>query len=58
MLKDTRHVGIFVKDLARHRSPANFLVNLLAGLVAYAHQPKKPSLVPAVASLAPALIHN
>lgn len=28
----------------RHRSPANFLVNLLCGLVAYAHQPKKPSL--------------
>jgi hypothetical protein len=28
----------------RHRSPANFLINLLAGLVAYMHQPKKPSL--------------
>jgi hypothetical protein len=28
----------------RHRSPANFLVHLLAGLVAYAKQPKKPSL--------------
>ncbi len=29
---------------SRHRSPANFLVHLLAGLIAYAKQPKKPSL--------------
>jgi hypothetical protein len=29
---------------ARHRSPINFLVNLFAGLIAYCHQPKKPSL--------------
>jgi Transposase DDE domain len=29
---------------ARHRSPVNFLVHLLAGLAAYCHQPKKPSL--------------
>jgi len=29
---------------SRHRSPYNFLVHLLAGLVAYCHQPKKPSL--------------
>jgi hypothetical protein len=28
----------------RHRSPRNFLVNLLTGLIAYCHQPKKPSL--------------
>jgi hypothetical protein len=28
----------------RHRSIDNFLVNLIAGLVAYVHQPKKPSL--------------
>lgn len=28
----------------RHRSFNNFVVNLLAGLVAYTHQPKKPSL--------------
>jgi Transposase DDE domain len=27
-----------------HRSPVNFLVNLVAGLIAYCHQPKKPSL--------------
>jgi transposase len=29
---------------SRHRSVANFLVNLMCGLIAYAHQPKKPSL--------------
>jgi hypothetical protein len=29
---------------SRHRSPINFLVNLVAGLIAYCHQPKKPSL--------------
>ena len=29
---------------SRHRSSVNFLVNLLGGLIAYAHQPKKPSL--------------
>ncbi len=28
----------------RHRSPTNFLVNLVAGLIAYCHQLKKPSL--------------
>ena len=28
----------------RHRSVVNFLVNLLCGLIAYCHQPKKPSL--------------
>jgi hypothetical protein len=25
---------------SRHRSPANFLVNVLAGLLAYCHQPE------------------
>jgi transposase len=29
---------------SRHRSPANFLVNVLAGVLAYCHQPRKPSL--------------
>lgn len=29
---------------SRHRSPLNFLVNLVAGLIAYCHQPKKPSI--------------
>jgi transposase len=28
----------------RHRSPFNFLVNLVAGLIAYDRQPRKPSL--------------
>jgi hypothetical protein len=28
----------------RHRSPANFLINLLSGLIAYCQQKKKPSL--------------
>lgn len=28
----------------RHRSPTNFLVNQVAGLIQYTHQPKKPSL--------------
>ena len=29
---------------SRHRSPINFCVNILCGLIAYCHQPKKPSL--------------
>jgi hypothetical protein len=29
---------------SRHRSVANFFVNLLSGLIAYCLQPKKPSL--------------
>jgi transposase len=29
---------------SRHRSVTSFLVNLLCGLIAYTHQPKKPSL--------------
>jgi transposase len=29
---------------SRHRSVSNFLVNLVCGLIAYARQPKKPSL--------------
>jgi hypothetical protein len=28
----------------RHRSPVNFVVNVVAGLIAYCLQPKKPSL--------------
>ena len=31
-------------DHSRHRSPINFAVNLLAGLIAYCKQPKKPSI--------------
>jgi transposase len=29
---------------SRHRSPINFVVNVLAGLIAYCHQPKKLAL--------------
>lgn len=29
---------------SRHRSPVNFFVNVVCGLIAYCHQPKKPSL--------------
>lgn len=29
---------------SRHRSPVNFGVNILCGLIAYCYQPKKPSL--------------
>ncbi len=29
---------------SRHRSPLNFLVNLIAGLIAYTYQPSKPAL--------------
>jgi len=29
---------------SRHRSTYNFMVNLLSGLIAYCHQPKKPSI--------------
>jgi len=29
---------------SRHRSPVNFCVNLVCGLIAYCHEPKKPSL--------------
>lgn len=38
-LKNISHIAH-----TRHRSPTNFLVNLIAGLIAYTHQPKKPSL--------------
>ena len=27
-----------------HRSPTNFVVNLLAALIAHCHRPKKPSI--------------
>lgn len=29
---------------SRHRSPANFIVHLISGLIAYTRLPKKPSL--------------
>ena len=36
--------NISQSEHSRHRSPVNFGVNLLCGLIAYCHQPKKPSL--------------
>ncbi len=30
----------------RHRSPINCFINIIAGLIAYCYQPKKPSLNP------------
>lgn len=39
---------------SRHRSVANFMVNLVCGLIAYAHQPKKPSLSIAALTCLPA----
>jgi hypothetical protein len=29
---------------SRHRSPVNCFVNLMGGLIAYCHQPKKPAI--------------
>jgi hypothetical protein len=29
---------------SRHRSPANFLVNVIGGLIAYCLQPRKPTM--------------
>jgi len=43
---------------SRHRSPMNYFVNVLAGLIAYSHQPKKPSLHFGDLECLPALIHN
>jgi hypothetical protein len=41
----------------RHRSPANFAINLIAGLIAYTHQPKKPVMrLPEELAQLPALI--
>src|SRR5579871_1313022 len=39
-----RLISNFRSSHSRHRSPTNFLVNVLAGVLAYCHQPKKPSL--------------
>lgn len=30
---------------SRHRSPINAMLNIISGLIAYCHQPKKPSLL-------------
>lgn len=31
---------------SRHRSPLNCFVNIICGLIAYCHQPKKPAINP------------
>ena len=38
----------------RHRSPTNCFINIIAGLIAYSHQPKKPALNLFPAGLLPA----
>lgn len=43
---------------SRHRSPTNFFVNVLAGLIAYCHRPKKPSLRFPNLQTSALLIHN
>jgi transposase len=43
---------------SRHRSPTNFFVNVLVGLIAYCHRPKKPSLKFADLHASALLIHN
>jgi hypothetical protein len=43
---------------SRHRSPINFVIHLLAGLIAYCRQPKKPSLDLAAHPLIADLIQN
>ncbi len=49
--------GLAASGPVHHRSPANFAVNLLAGLVAYTLQPKKPAItLPADVPRLPALI--
>lgn len=36
--------NIWPIEHSRHRSPTNFVLHLLAGLIAYSHQEKKPGL--------------
>lgn len=43
----------------RHRSPVNFLVNLVSGLAGYCLKPRKPSIkIDKLQPACPALIHN
>jgi hypothetical protein len=42
----------------RHRSPTNVAVNLVAGLIAYCHQPNKPSIYPGGRPQLPTAIPN
>ena len=36
--------NIFRIEHSRHHSPINAFINIIAGLIAYCHQPKKPSM--------------
>ncbi|MEM8677666.1 MAG: IS982 family transposase, partial [Cyanobacteria bacterium P01_G01_bin.67] len=42
VIEQLKHISQI--EHSRHRSPTNFVVNLLAGLVAYCHRPQKPSI--------------
>lgn len=42
VIEQLKHISQI--EHSRHRSPTNFVVNLLAGLVAYCHRSKKPSI--------------
>lgn len=42
VIEQLKHISQI--EHSRHRSPTNFVVNLLAGLIAYCHRPKKPSI--------------
>jgi hypothetical protein len=41
---DSTSINVCQIEHTRHRSPTNFLINLLAGLVCYQMNPKKPAL--------------
>ena len=34
-----------ISQIDRHRSPINAMINVICGLIAYCHQPKKTSLL-------------
>lgn len=42
VIEQLKHISQI--EHSRHRSPTNFVVNLLAGLIAYCHRPTKPSI--------------
>lgn len=42
VIEQLKHISQI--EHSRHRSPTNFVVNLLSGLIAYCHRDKKPSI--------------
>ncbi len=42
VIEQLKHISQI--EHSRHRSPANFIVNLLAGLIAYCHRDRQPSI--------------